>query len=116
MALTPYTSQQPVDDFSLRFADIIYSVTLSPNTDVPLTIPGSAPSFKMVVKASSEAWMAQNTVALLPGTAPFAQKGSEMINAGYVVCREVAAKDVIHFISAAAVDVNVMLYALRTNN
>ena len=42
--ITPYTSQQPVDDFGLRFANLLYNVSLAATTDTTLTIPGGLTS------------------------------------------------------------------------
>lgn len=113
--ITPYTSQQPIDDFGLRFADLLYSVTLTASTDTVLNIPGNCPAYKMVVKTSGEAWMALNQIAVLP-TTTVSSTSAEMVNANHVVCREVKAWDAIHFIASTAVNISVVLYSLRTNN
>jgi hypothetical protein len=117
--ITPYTSQQPVDDFGLRFAGKKYSASLAANTDTTLTIPGDAPTYKMVVKveANGLVWMATDATAAVPAGSTFAATTSELINDAKSVCREVAKGDVIHFFTATAgTDVSVVLYALRTNN
>lgn len=113
--LSPYLSQQPIDDFGLGFS-LMFSSIMVASTDSPLTIPGNAPRYKALIKSSGEVWVSLNAVAQLPIAGPFLQKNSEMVNAGYVVCREIVAGDVIHFISSGTPDVNVVLYALNTNS
>ncbi len=117
MIPTPYISQQPVDDFSLRFSGLKYSVTLGAASDTTLTVPSTAARFKAVmkVKVGAEAWVAVNGTAAVPAGASFAATTSEMINS--TLCREVNSGDVLHFITAtASTDVSVVFYALGTNN
>lgn len=117
MRTPPYISQQPVDDFGLNFTNLLYSATLAASTEETLTIPGSAPRFKalMKVKETGEVWVALNGTAAVPEGATFAATTSEMINE--TLCREVKAGDVLHFITAtASTDISVVLYALGTTN
>lgn len=117
--ITPYTSQQPIDDFGLRFAGLKYTASLAANTDTTLTIPGKAPRYKMVVKVENNGlvWMALNATAAVPAGGTFAASTSELINDAKSICREVVEGDVIHFITATAgTDVSVVLYAVGTNN
>lgn len=111
VVLTPYLSQQPVDDFSLRFAGLQYSATLAVNTDTLLTIPDISRRYKAVLKCApaSMVWVAINQVATVPVGASFAVTSSELIPQNGL-CREVVAGDIIHFISAAASQVSVVLY------
>ena len=116
--ITPYISQQPVDDFSLRFEDLLYSVSLAETTDTALTIPGTAPKYKAVMKTSYNGvvWVALNATAAVPAGDTLAAVSSELL-ASNVLCREVKAGDVLHFITATAnTVVSVVLYAVGTNN
>ncbi len=110
--ITPYVSQQPVDDFGLRFAGLKFSASLAATTDTTLTIPGIAQRYKAVMKVESNGLV---WVALNGGT--FAATTSELINDAKSLCREVNAGDVLHFITATAgTDVSVVLYAAGSNN
>jgi len=117
--ITPYVSQQPVDDFGLRFAGLKYSASLNATTDTTLTIPGTAPRYKAVIKVENNGlvWVALNATAGVPAGATFAATNSELINDAKSLCREVVAGDVLHFYTATAgTDVSVVLYAVGTNN
>ncbi len=126
--ITPYVSQQPVDDFGIRFADLLYSADLDAATDTALTIPGNAPKYKALIKAGlatdgesgalipSEVWVAQNATAAVPAGASFAVTTSELITLNYYICREVRAGDVLHFYATSGGTVSVVLYAVGTNN
>lgn len=117
--IAPYVSQQPVDDFGLRFAGLKYSASLGANTDTTLTIPGNAQRYKMIVKVepSSLVWMALNATAAVPAGGTFAATTSELVMSTEKVCREVVAADVIHFFTTTAgTDVSVILYPVGTNN
>ena len=116
--ITPYISQQPVDDFGARFANLLYSVALAASTDTTLTIPGNAPSYKALIKVPYNAvvWVALNATAAVPAGDTLAAVTSELV-AVNPLCREVKAGDVLHFISATATtEVSVVLYAIGTNN
>jgi hypothetical protein len=116
--ITPYTSQQPIDDFGLRIADVKFSAAVAATTDTPLTIPGMAQRYKMVVKVEpdGEAWMAIGATAAAPAGGSFASTTSEMITGAEKTCREVKAGEVVHFYSTAGADIGVALYAIGTNN
>lgn len=117
--VTPYLSQQPVDDFGLRFADLKYSASLAATTDTALTIPGAARNYKAVIKVKSAGlvWAAINATAAVPAGASFAATTSELITDAKSLCREVKSGDVLHFYTATAnTDVSVVLYSLGTNN
>ena len=119
MAITPYISQQPVDDFGLRFAGAKYSCTVAITSDTTLTVPGTAPSYKALIKCmpAGKVWVALNATAAVPAGNTFASTTSEILTENQPICREVVAGDVIHFYSATATtDVSVVFYALRTNN
>lgn len=119
MAVTPYLSQQPVDDFSLRFSNLLYSASLAASTDTSLTIPGDAPSYKAVIKVGTNGivWVAINGVAAVPAGASFGASKSELITDAKSICREVKGGDVLHFITTvASTPVSVALYSLLTNN
>lgn len=118
MFITPYLGQQPVTDFSQRFATLLYSATLAISTDTTLTIPGDAPRYKALIKCepAGEVWVALNNTASIPAGASFAATNSEMILENGV-CREVNSGDVLHFFSATASnDVSVALYGIGQNN
>lgn len=116
--ITPYISQQPVDDFGLRFADLKYSVALAATTDTTLTIPGTAKSYKAIIKVDTNlVWVAFNATAAVPVGTTFSATTSELIPDNYPLCREVRAGDVLHFYTATATtNVSVVLYAIGTLN
>lgn len=116
--ITPYISQQTVNDFGLGFSSLKYSAALSATTDTTLTIPGDAPRYKAVIKVDANVvWVAINATAAVPGGTSFAATTSEMISDNNALCREVKAGDVLHFFTATATTaVSVVLYALGTNN
>lgn len=113
---TPWTSLHQNDDFGLPFSNLLYSATLANDTDTSLTVPGSAPRFKAVMKAETDGqvWVALNQVADEPAGASFAADTSELIPVNGVLCREVKAADVLHFITGGTnIDVSVAFYAIR---
>lgn len=112
---TPYTAQQPVTEFSLRFSDLIWAVTLGANAEQHFTVPGGAPRYKasIVIPAGNAVWVAYNKTASV-GPALIAQHNSELVSLSY--CREVNAGDVLSFISANASAISVAFYAVGTNN
>ena len=116
--ITPYISQQPVDDFGLRFADLKYSAALAATTDTPLLIPGNAQRYKAIIKVEQNGivWIAINAIAAVPAGAAFAATTSELITDARSLCREIKAGDTLHFYSTAGADVSVVLYAIGTNN
>lgn len=117
--ITPYNSQQPVDDFGLLFASLKFSASLAATTDTTLTIPGTAPRYKAVIKVENNGlvWVALNATAAVPAGSTFAATTSELITDAKSLCREVKSGDVLHFFTAtAATDVSVVLYAVGTNN
>lgn len=116
--ITPYIAQPPIDDFGLRFADLKYSAAVGATTDTTLTIPGTAPRYKALMKVEADAiiWVALNDTAAVPAGATFAATTSELIDHTKGLCREVNSGDVLHFYSTAGGDVSVVLYALGTNN
>ncbi len=116
--ITPYTSQQPIDDFGLRFADLKYSATLAATTDTSLLIPGNAQRYKALIKVEQNGivWVANNVAAAAPAGSSFAATTSELITDDKSLCREVKAGDTLHFYSTAGADVSVVLYAIGTNN
>lgn len=117
--ITPYTAQQPVDDFSLQFAGLKYSAALAGSADTTLTVPGVAPRYKALIKVGGAGivWVALNATAAVPAGAGFAATTSEMVSAEQEICREVKADDVLHFITATATtNVSVVFYAVGTPN
>ena len=115
---TPYISQQPIDDFGLRFSNLLYNVTLTVSTDTTLVVPSTAQRFKVLIKIMEGArvWVALNNPAAVPAGATFASTNSELIN-GNLFCREVRAGDVLHFITTdPSQDVSAAFYSLGTNN
>lgn len=117
--ITPYLSQQPVDDFGLRFSNLKYSASLAATTDTTLTVPGKAQRYKAVIKVENNGlvWVALNATAAVPAGGTFAATTSELITDAKSLCREVRSGDVLHFITATAgTDVSVVFYALDTNN
>lgn len=116
--ITPYLSQQPVDDFGLRFASLKYSAALAATTDTTLTIPGNAQRYKAIIKVDiNVVWVALNATAAVPAGTTFASTTSEIVQDNEPLCREVISGDVLHFFTATATTaVSVVLYALGTNN
>lgn len=117
--LVSYISQQPVDDFGLRFADLKYSASLAATTDTTLTVPGKAPRFKAVIKVETSGlvWVALNATAAVPAGGSFAATTSELITDAKSLCREVKADDVLHFYTAGSgIDVSVVFYAIQYNS
>jgi hypothetical protein len=116
---TPYLSQQPVDDFGLRFSELKYSVSIPALTDVSLTIPGNASRYKIIFRAEGfTVWVALNQVAESPAGATFALTTSELISV-FPLGREVKSGDIVHCYNGSAtdpIDVSVILYAIGTNN
>ena len=114
-----YIAQQTVTDYGHVFSDTKLTATLAITTDTSLTVPGTAPRFKAVMKCepAGQVWVALNEAAAVPAGAAFAASGSELLTENQMLCREVKAGDVIHFFSVTATtDVSVVLYALTTPN
>lgn len=117
--ITPYLSQQPVDDFGLPFAGLKYACTVTASSDTTLTVPGTAPRYKAVIKCepAGHVWVALNATAAAANAGTFAATTSELLTEGQKMCREVKAGDVLHFYSiSATTDVSVVFYALGTPN
>ena len=117
--ITPYTSQQPVDDFGLPFAGLKYSADLAITTDTSFTVPGIAPRYKAVIKCepSGHVWVALNAAAAASAGGSFAATTSELLTQNQKICHEVKAGDVIHFYSVTATtEVSVVLYAVGSPN
>lgn len=118
MAIAPYVSQQPVDDFGLRFG-LNYTASLAATTDTTLTVPGVAPRYKVLIKCEtgSQVWVALNGTAAVPAGGSFAASTSELLTNATPICREVKAGDVLHFYTAtASTDVGVTFFGLQTTN
>ena len=113
-----YNSQQPVDDFGHQFSNLLYNAAVAATTDTTLTVPGDAPRYKAIIKAGAdvEVYVALNQVADVPAGATFAADTSELVPVNGVLCREVAAADVLHFYSTAGGDVSVVFYTLNSIN
>lgn len=117
--ITPYTSQQTVNDFGLLFSNLKFNASLAATTDTTFTIPGQAQRYKALIKVENNGlvWVALNATAAVPVGATFAATTSELVSDNATLCREVKAGDVLHFFTAtAATDVSVVLYAVGTNN
>lgn len=115
----PYIAQQNVDDFGLMFSDAKSSVSIAGLTDTTLTVPGAAKRYKAVMKAETDAvvWVSNNQTAAIPSGATFASVSSEMIPVNGVLCREVKAGDVLHFITEyAGADISVTFYSFSGTN
>lgn len=116
--VTPYISQQPVDDFSLRFSNLKYSASVAATTDTTFVIPGDAPRYKALIRVEPDdvVWIAVGETAAVPAGAAFASTTSEMLTGNERICREVKAGETLHFYSTAGANVGISLYALGTNN
>lgn len=115
MLITPYTSQQPVTEFSLRFSSLVWASGLTANVEEHFTVPGVAPRYKasIVIPAGNAVWVAYNGTATIPGVG-FSQHDAELVSLSY--CREVNAGDTLSFISSSGGVVSVAFYAVGTNN
>jgi len=82
---------------AMVFSDDKYSATLATTTDTTLTVPVEHPKYVAIFsyEPGSTVWVANNTTAAVPAGASFAAVSSEL----NPVAREVAAGDVLHFIS-----------------
>ena len=117
--ITPWVARQMVDDFGLSVSNRKFSATLAASTDTTLTVPGDAPAYMAVIKAegAAQVYMAVGVAAAAPAGATFAATASEMIPYGGVLCREVKAADVLHFLTAGTnIDVSVAFYSLKSTN
>ena len=117
--ITPYIAQDTVTDFAMRFSSLKYSASLTATTNTTLTIPGTAPRYKAVIKVKNNGvvWVALNKTAETAAGPSFAATDSELISDAKSLCREVKAGDVLNFFSeTSATSVSVVLYALNTNN
>lgn len=114
--ITPYTAQQPISDYGLRFAGLKFSAALAAATDTSLTIPGITQYYEAIIISNVETWVAINQAAAAPAGAAFASTTSELVPAGKRIARQVKASDVLHFFSTPGGDVNVLLYALWSPN
>lgn len=115
MIPSSYTSLQQNNDFGLLFSNIKYSASLAATTDTTLTIPGSAPRFKALIKVETDGdvWVANGATAAVPAGGTFAATTSELVVGGEAVCRDVKGGDVLHFYTAGtSIDVSVVLYAI----
>lgn len=115
MFVTPYLSQQPVDDFGLPFAKLKYSANLAITTDTSFTVPGNAPNYKAIISCepSGHVWVALNATAAASAGGSFASTTSELLTQSNKLCRQVKAGDVIHFFSVTATtEVSVVLYSV----
>lgn len=113
---TPYLALTNTDDFGLLFSDEKYTVTLG-LTATALTVPGTAPRYKAVMKVESAGlvYVANNGTAAVPVGSTFAASTSELITDAKALCREVKAGDILSFITAGTdIDVSVAFYALGT--
>jgi hypothetical protein len=121
----PYLSQQPIDDFGLRFSDIKFSSFLSIGVEQTLVVPGVARRYKVIIKSgapSLSVWAALNQTAAAPAGAPIAATTSELIPPSGSICREVKAGDIIHLKSAdpfatglLGAPVSVLFYSIGTS-
>lgn len=111
-----YVAAQPVDDFGFIFSTVKYSASLVMSTDTELTVPSQHARYKAIIKCEADGvvWVALNATAAVPAGGTFATVSSEMVPVNGVLCREVKAADVLHFITAGSgIDVSVVFYALN---
>lgn len=97
--------------FGMHFSPDKYNTTLLTGVEQTLTVPGKAPKYLAIfaIEPGSEVWVALNETAVGPGVA-FAKVSSEL----NPIAREVAADDVLHFITTNAdARMGVVLYAIQ---
>lgn len=106
--------------FGLQFSDTNFSATIAANADTTITVPSNSGMGGYGIQSSStwiaifsytpgaSVWVALNTTASVPAGATFASTQSQLNPAA----RLVKGGDIIHFISASAADVSVMLYSI----
>lgn len=120
--LTPFTSQQPIDDFGLNFSNLKYATLLAANVDTPFTVPGNNdtfglgnnPRYKMIVVTNGTVYMSLKSLAVQPVLGGFIPSDVELVSLPKV-CRIVSAGDIVHFVSPTAnTPVSIILYAYKT--
>lgn len=112
MFITPYLSQQPVNDYGSTFTNLEFSASIAASTDTTITIPGNAGRYKANITVENNTWIAKNAVAAIPAGATFAATTSKLIIGGTTICREVKAGDILHFFSpTAGTDIGIELYS-----
>jgi hypothetical protein len=101
-----------------QFCDTIYSVTLTGSSDTTLTVPGASAlgNVNATAKAqyiavisyspSAAVYVANNATAAVPAGNTFAKTTSEL----NPPCKQCAAGDVLHFISASTPSITVAFY------
>lgn len=106
--------------FGLKPSDIIYSATLTANTDTSIAMPTTMPTGYGSMRKpqwiaifhytpGAEVWVANNIAASVPGGASFALTSSKGNPAAY----SVLGGDVLHFFTTGtAVNVDISLYAI----
>ena len=97
--------------FGLKFADDRHATTLVTGAEQTLTVPTSFSKWIAIfgIEPGADAWISLNTTAALPG-ATFAASNAEL----NPVAREVAAGDVLHFITPNAdCRISVLFYGLK---
>jgi hypothetical protein len=113
----PYTSKQPVTDFSLPFATTKYATALTAATDTPLTVPASSNRWIAVMKCTAVpdgVWVSYNAAFTEP---TFAALTSAELVCECGTAREVVAGDILHFYTAGTgASVSVELYSYLVNN
>jgi hypothetical protein len=116
--ISPYISQQPVDDFGLTFPDLKYSAALIKSTDTTLTIPKNSKNYKALIKISGDiVVVALNEPAVLPSSSSFVATSSELVPTSGYFCREVKGGDVLHFMCLTeGTVINVCLFSYLSNN
>jgi hypothetical protein len=115
MPTTPYTSLHQNDDFGLTVSNLKYTATLAASTEETLTVPGTDPRYKLIMRAEADAtvWFANNGTAAVPAGGDIEASTSEMIPVNGQLCREVKAGDVLSFITAGTnIDISLVFYAI----
>ena len=115
--ITPYLSQQPIDDFGLPEPSLKFSATLSATTNTQLTVPGDTRAYKVVIRVENggEVWFSVGDDAAAPAGASFAATSSELITGDEKTSRQLRAGQVRNFFSTGTPSISVVFFGIGPN-
>lgn len=99
--------------YGLNFTEVKYSVLLSADTEVTLTVPNQSNNWEAIflVPGGQIVYVAPNATATYPTTSSFTLTNSELATGS----RKVKAGDVLHFITSDANAYITVLFYARSN-